>query len=153
VPTSTASSGKAESAQARARGRLFSRHLHACTCKVSQLYRSPSGCGPPSNPTSNLSPAAAFAASPYPAPSLLAARESHNPHLLACAGMAINIHIIHREQAELLTGATGAPAVRSRWAGAAVVRAAGWCSRADGPRATSSPPQKRIPDTLSNSIS
>jgi hypothetical protein len=36
------------------------------------------------------------------AQSLLTARESHVLHLLACAGMAVNTHGVHLEQAELL---------------------------------------------------
>ena len=52
-----------------------------------------------------------------PAPPVLAARESHDPHLLACAGMAANIHSIDLDQAEQLLGAPGAPAVRSSSAG------------------------------------
>ncbi len=52
-----------------------------------------------------------------PAPPVLAARESHDPHLLACAGMAVNIHPIDLDHAEQLLGAPGAPAVRSRSAG------------------------------------
>ena len=58
-----------------------------------------------------------FAASPRPAPPVLAARESHDPHLLACAGMAVNIHSFHLDHAEQLLGAPGAPAVRSSSAG------------------------------------
>ena len=54
--------------------------------------------------------------SPAPRP-VLAARESHNQHLLACAGMAVNIHPFHLDHAEQLLGAPGAPAVRSRSAG------------------------------------
>ena len=53
--------GKAESAQARATDRVFSRHLLARACKAPRLYRPPLMCEPPSNPTSNLSPAALFA--------------------------------------------------------------------------------------------
>jgi hypothetical protein len=52
---------KAESAQARATDRVFSRHLLARACKAPRLYRSPLRCAHPSNPTSNLSPAARFA--------------------------------------------------------------------------------------------
>jgi hypothetical protein len=44
--------GKAESAQARATDRFFSRHLLARACKALRLYRSPRMCEPPSNPTS-----------------------------------------------------------------------------------------------------
>ena len=51
-----------------------------------------------------------------PAPPVLAARESHDPHLLACAGMAVNIRPIDLDHAEQLLGAPGAPAVRSGWA-------------------------------------
>ena len=50
--------------------------------------------------------------------SLLTARESHVLHLLARAGMAVNTHGVHLEQAELLLGATAALAVRFRSAGA-----------------------------------
>jgi hypothetical protein len=63
-------------------------------------------CEPPSNPTANLSPAALFAPTIGPAQFLLTARESHVLHLLACAGMAVNTHGVHLEQAELLLGAT-----------------------------------------------
>ena len=41
-----------------------------------------------------------------PAQSLLTAREFYDPLLLACAGMAVNIHSVHPEQAELLLGAS-----------------------------------------------
>ena len=109
---------KAESAQARATDRVFSRHLLARACKAPRLCRPPLMCEPPSNPTSNLSPAAPFAPTIGPAQSLLTARESHVLHLLACAGMAVNTHGVHLEQAELLLGATAAPAVRFRSAGA-----------------------------------
>ena len=121
---------KAESAQARATDRVFSRHLLARACKAPRLCRSPLMCAHPSNPTSNLSPAALFAPTIGPAQSLLTARESHVLHLLACAGMAVNTHGVHLEQAELLLGATAAPAVRFRSAGAGPLQAAGWCSRA-----------------------
>jgi hypothetical protein len=63
---------KAESAQARATDRVFSRHLLARACKAPRLYRPPLMCEPPSNPTSNLSPAALFAPTIGPAQSLLA---------------------------------------------------------------------------------
>ena len=46
---------KAESAQARATDRVFSRHLLARACKAPRLYRSPLMCEHPSNPTSKLS--------------------------------------------------------------------------------------------------
>ena len=85
---------KAESAQARATDRVFSRHLLARACKAPRLYRPPLMCEPPSNPTSNLSPAALFAPTIGPAQSLLTARESHVLHLLACAGMAVNTHMV-----------------------------------------------------------
>ena len=98
--------GKAESAQARATDRVFSRHLLARACKAPRLYRSPLMCAHPSNPTSNLAPAAElaarFAPTIGPAQSLITARESHVLHLLACAGMAVNTHGVHLEQAELL---------------------------------------------------
>ena len=142
---------KAESAQARATDRVFSRHLLARACKAPRLCRSPLMCAHPSNPTSNLSPAALFAPTIGPAQSLLTARESHVLHLLACAGMAVNTHGVHLEQAELLLGATAAPAVRFRSADAARPRAAGWCSRATSSRATSSPPLTTIKGALSNS--
>ena len=58
-----------------------------------------------------------FAASPCPGPPVLAAREYHDPHLLACAGMAVNIHPIDLDHAEQLLGAPGAPAVQSSSAG------------------------------------
>ena len=59
-----------------------------------------------------------------PAPPVLAARESHDPHLLACAGMAVNIHPFHLDHAEQLLGAPGAPAVRS---------SSGWVLRSSEP--------------------
>jgi hypothetical protein len=86
--------GEAESAQARATDRFFSRHLLARACKAPRRYRSPLMCAHPSNPTSNLSPAARFAPTIGPAQSLLTARESHVLHLLACAGMAVNTHMV-----------------------------------------------------------
>ena len=69
--------GEAESAQARATDRVFSRHLLARACKAPRHNRSPLMCEPPSNPTSTLSPAAPFAPPIGPAQSLLTARESH----------------------------------------------------------------------------
>jgi len=86
------------------------------------------------------------------AQSLLTARESHVLHLLACAGMAVNTHGVHLEQAELLLGATAAPAVRFRWAGAGPLQAAGWCSRAVGSGATSSSPLTMIKGSSSISV-
>eukprot|EP00964_Phaeocystis_antarctica_P143973 scaffold109647_cov24-Phaeocystis_antarctica.AAC.1 len=66
--------------------------------------------------------------------------------------MAVNIHSVHHEQAELLLGATVAPAVRFRSADATRPRAASWCSRATSSRATSSSPVTTIKGSLSNSI-
>ena len=143
---------KAESAQARATDRVFSRHLLARACKAPRLYRPPLMCEPPSNPTSNLSPAALFAPTIGPAQSLLTARESHVLHLLACAGMAVNTHGVHLEQAELLLGATAAPAVRFRSAGAGPLQAAGWWSHAVGSGATSSLPLTMIKGSSSISV-
>jgi hypothetical protein len=137
---------KAESAQARATDRVFSRHLLARACKAPRLYRSPLMCAHPSNPTSNLSPAARFAPTIGPAQSLLTARESHVLHLLACAGMAVNTHGVHLEQAELLLGATAAPAVRFRSAGASSLQAA------VGSGATSFSPLTMIKGSLSISV-
>ena len=136
--------GKLKGAQARATDRVFSRHLLARACKAPRLCRSPLMCAHPSNPTSNLSPAALFAPTIGPAQSLLTARESHVLHLLACAGMAVNTHGVHLEQAELLLGATAAPAVRFRSAGAGPLQAAGWWSHAVGSGATSSLPLTMI---------
>ena len=143
---------KAESAQARATDRVFSRHLLARACKAPRLCRSPLMCAHPSNPTSNLSPAALFAPTIGPAQSLLTARESHVLHLLACAGMAVNTHGVHLEQAELLLGATAAPAVRFRSAGASSLQAAGWWSHAVGSGATSSSPLTMIKGSSSISV-
>ena len=143
---------KAESAQARATDRVFSRHLLARACKAPRLCRPPLMCEPPSNPTSNLSPAAPFAPTIGPAQSLLTARESHVLHLLACAGMAVNTHGVHLEQAELLLGATAAPAVRFRSAGAGPLQAAGWWSHAVGSGATSSLPLTMIKGSPSISV-
>ena len=109
-------------------------------------------CAHPSNPTSNLSPAALFAPTIGPAQSLLTARESHVLHLLACAGMAVNTHGVHLEQAELLLGATAAPAVRFRSAGAGPLQAAGWWSHAVGSGATSSLPLTMIKGSPSISV-
>jgi hypothetical protein len=136
--------------------RVFSRHLLARACKALRLHRSPLMCAHPSNPTSNLAPAPRFAPTIDPAQSLFTARESHNLHLLACAGMAVNIHGVHIEQAELLLGATAAPAVRFRSAGASSLQAAGWCSRGAWrgveSGATSSSPLTMIKGALSNSV-
>ena len=71
---------------------------------------------------------------------------------LLAQGWQRNIHSVHHEQAELLLGATAAPAVRFRSADAARPRAASWCSRATSSRATSSPPLTTIKGSLSNSI-
>ena len=87
-----------------------------------------------------------------PAQSLFTARESHNLHLLACAGMAVNIHGVHIEQAELLLGAAAAPAVRFRSAGASSLQAAGWWSHAVGSGATSSSPLTMIKGSSSISV-
>ena len=144
--------GKLKGAQARATDRVFSRHLLARACKAPRLYRPPLMCEPPSNPTSNLSPAAPFAPTIGPAQSLLTARESHVLHLLACAGMAVNTHGVHIEQAELLRGATAAPAVRFRSAGAGPLQAAGWWSHAVGSGATSSLPLTMIKGSPSISV-
>ena len=144
--------GKLKRAQARATDRVFSRHLLARACKAPRLYRSPLMCAHPSNPTSNLSPAAPFAPTIGPAQSLLTARESHVLHLLACAGMAVNTHGVHLEQAELLLGATAAPAVRFRSAGAGPLQAAGWWSHAVGSGATSSLPLTMIKGSPSISV-
>ena len=100
-------------------------------------------CEPPSNPTSNLAPAAElaarFAPTIGPAQSLITARESHVLHLLACAGMAVNTHGVHLEQAELLwVDATAAPAVRFRSAGASSLQALGGARALSGSGATSS---------------
>ena len=144
--------GKLKRAQARATDRVFSRHLLARACKAPRLCRSPLMCAHPSNPTSNLSPAALFAPTIGPAQSLLTARESHVLHLLACAGMAVNTHGVHLEQAELLLGATAAPAVRFRSAGAGPLQAAGWWSHAVGSGATSSLPLTMIKGSPSISV-
>jgi hypothetical protein len=147
---------KAESAQAaRATDRVFSRHLlayssHELAKHLDFTVRR--SCADPSNPTSNLSPAALLAPTIGPAQSLLTARESHVLHLLACAGMAVNTHGVHLEQAELLLGATAAPAVRFRSAGAGPLQAAGWCSHAVGSGATSSSPLTMIKGSLSISV-
>jgi hypothetical protein len=122
--------GKAESAQARATDRFFSRHLLARACKALRLYRSPRMCEPGANlpRTPPLDPftscSLAFVPPIGPVQSLLTARESHVLHLLACAGMAVNIHGVHIEQAQLLLGATAAPAVRFRSASAGPLQAA-----------------------------
>ena len=145
--------GKLKRAQARATDRVFSRHLLARACKAPRLCRSPLMCAHPSNPTSNLSPALYFFAPTIgPAQSLLTARESHVLHLLACAGMAVNTHGVHIEQAELLLGATAAPAVRFRSAGASSLQAAGWWSHAVGSGATSSSPLTMIKGSSSISV-
>ena len=145
-------SGKSESAPPRATDSSFSsRPSRMSLPSTSQLYRPPLGCEPPSNPTSTLTPAAPFGALACPAQTLLTAREFHDLLLLACAGMAVNIHCVHPEQAELLLDAAAAPAVRFRSADAARPRAAGWCSRATSSRATRSPPLTTIKGSLSNS--
>ena len=105
-------SGKSDSGQSRATDRVFGRDLLAGACKLPRLYRAPRGCEPPSNPTSTLTPAAPSGARDRPAQTLLTAREFHDLFLLACAGMAVNIHTVHPEQAELLLDAAAAPAVR-----------------------------------------
>ena len=140
--------GKAESAQARATDRVFSRHLLARACKAPRLYRRTAhvrtSLEPHLDPLHQLLLLLRRSAlpnpSPIPAQSLLTARKTHVLHLLACAGMAVNIHGVHIEQAELLLGATAAPAVRFRSAGAGPLQAAGWCSHAVGSGATSSSP-------------
>ena len=101
---------------------------------------------PPLDPYTSCS--LAFVPPIDPVQSLLTARESHVLHLLACAGMAVNIHGVHIEQAQLLLGATAAPAVRFRSASAGPLQAAGWwtwrCSHAVGSGATSSSPLTMI---------
>ena len=89
-------------------------------------------------------PSPPLAASPCRALSLLAWRDPHDLHLLTCAGMALNNHEVHPERAELLLGAAGAAAAGSPAACAARRRVGGWCSRAGGPRATSTSPQSMI---------
>ena len=76
-----------------------------------------SGAILPRNPPRTFHQQLLFCSVARPAPPVLAARESHDPHLLACAGMAVNIHPFHLDHAEQLLGAPGAPAVRSGWAG------------------------------------
>jgi len=110
-------------------------------------------CAHPSNPTSNLAPAPRLPRrSALPNPCMLTARESHVLLLLACAGMAFNTHGVHLEQAELLLGATAAPAVRFRSAGAGPLQAAGWCSRAVGSGVTISSPLTMIKGSSSISV-
>jgi hypothetical protein len=81
---------KAESAQAaRATDRVFSRHLlayssHELAKHLDFTVRR--SCADPSNPTSNLSPAALLAPTIGPAQSLLTARESHVLHCLLAQG-------------------------------------------------------------------
>ena len=58
--------------------------------------------------------AALFAPTIGPAQSLLTAREFHVLHLLACAGMTVNTHGVHLEQAELLLGASWVLQLRPR---------------------------------------
>ena len=72
-------------------------------------------------------------------------RDPHDLHLLTCAGMALNTHEVHPERTELLLGAAGAAAAGFPAACAARRRVVSWCSRADGPRATSPWPQSMIP--------
>jgi hypothetical protein len=92
---------KAESAQARATDRVFSRHLLARACKTPRLCRSLLMCAHPSNPHFERFHQLLF----LPRRSaLLTARESHVLHLLACAGMAVNTHGVHIEQAEPAAG-------------------------------------------------
>ena len=76
-----------------------------------------SGAILPRNPPRTFHQLLLFCSVASPAPPVLAARESHDPHLLSCAGMAVNIHPVHLDHAEQLLGAPGAPAVRSGWAG------------------------------------
>ena len=76
-----------------------------------------SGAILPRNPPRTFHQLLLFCSVASPAPPVLAARESHDPHLLACAGMAVNIHSFHLDHAEQLLGAPGAPAVRSSSAG------------------------------------
>jgi hypothetical protein len=145
--------GKAESAQARATDRIFSRHHPSRTSLQSShldftVHRACANLPrtPPLDPYTSCS--LAFAPPIGPVQSLLTARESHVLHLLACAGMAVNIHGVHIEQAQLLLGATAAPAVRFRSASAGPLQAAGWwtwrCSHAVGSGATSSSPLTMI---------
>ena len=63
-------------------------------------------------------------------------RDPHDLHPLTCAGMALNTHEVHHEQAELLLGAAGAAAAGFPAACAAKRSVGGWCLRAGGPRAT-----------------
>ena len=76
-----------------------------------------SGAILPRNPPRTFHQLLLFCSVASPAPPVLAARESHDPRLLSCAGMAVNIHPVHLDHAEQLLGAPGAPAVRSGWAG------------------------------------
>jgi hypothetical protein len=116
-------------------------------------------CEQPSNPTSNLSPAALYAPPIALAQSLLTARESHDPHLIRTCLLAQGwqstsmVSSPYLEQAELLLCATGAPAVRSWSAGAGPLQTlAGWCSRALGSGATSSSPLTMIKGSLRISV-
>jgi hypothetical protein len=93
------------------------------------------------------------------AQSLLTARESHVLHLLACAGMAVNTHGVHIEQASCCwvlptqLHPRSAISTRFRSAGAAgPLQAAGWCSLAVGWCATKSPPPTMISGSLSISV-
>ena len=59
-----------------------------------------SGAILPRNPPRTFHQQLLFCSVASPAPPVLAARESHDPHLLACAGMAVNIHPIDLDHAE-----------------------------------------------------
>jgi hypothetical protein len=114
-------------------------------------------CEPPSNPTSTLSPAAPFLlrrsalACPIPAHGARISRSA--PACLRRDGtQSTSMHGVHIEQAELLLGATAAPAVRFRSAGAGPLQAAGWCSHAVGSGATSSSPLTMIKGSSSISF-
>ena len=54
-----------------------------------------SGAILPRNPPRTFHQLVLFCSVARPTPPVLAARESHNQHLLACAGMAVNIHSFH----------------------------------------------------------
>ena len=61
-----------------------------------------SGAILPRNPPRTFHQLLLFCSVASPAPPVLAARESHDPHLLSCAGMAVNIQLVHLDHAEQL---------------------------------------------------
>lgn len=140
--------------KAQGAGRVFSRHLLAYAREAPQLYRSPLRCDPPSKPTSNLSPAAALLqrrlalAHPCSRRANLMIRTC----LLAQGWRSTSTRsiLITRSSCLVLQVRPRSDLVRL---GAAVVSAAGWCSRAASSRATSSPPPTTITGSLGNSTS